>query len=127
MISKNKLKAKIEDIPQEVYDTRLGYTLAPYVRAENIVAQSGKNIPGGIGSPASIEFFKNLFEPQYKAEPVEGYRKRLAHLANLFCSLDHTMQEFVLASREDNIFWRGETMTDFGRVCDQMESHRICQ
>lgn len=47
------------------------------------------------------------------------YRVEACHTLKIFIDSERRLQDFVLAAREDGIFWRGDDLEFFGKVVDE--------
>jgi len=79
-----------------------------------------------------VSSFMELFEPEREYErrfskptktgrviTVDPYAERIGYQVKKYMSLSGEDQSFIKAAREDGIFWRGDDMAFFQKVCDQ--------
>lgn len=106
------------------------------LEAEFYRARSAKALPDFVPENihAAVQWWIGIMEPPLIGEEMRlvsgstgktrwkcSYQDRLVHGLRKFLDLKRADQDYILAAREDKIFWRGDAMWFFVKVVDESQ------
>ena len=121
-------------------------TFTPFAQPLETDAAITKQVPffEFMGKIQNLDYYQNLFEGQSKSSNTVNrtvnkktgvtttwryefnleWGKSFRHLANKFQRLPKDFKNYILAAREDNVYWRGEELSHYASVYDETLLYR---